>query len=251
MVDIHTHLLPGLDDGAQTKDDFLQMAAIAADSGVDTIVCTPHSNMPGIFLNYDSEKIKSLFRECQELLVQKHIPIHLRRGMEIFATPDIQEKIKDGRLIPINNSRYYLVEFAFGENPAFMRDTLYGLLDMGLWPIIAHPERYDCIQDFPPFLYEWVQAGVHAQVNRGSFFGRFGENAAKTVNLLLEHNIITCIASDAHSPQRRTPYMADIRGILQKEFSEELAIELLDRNPRSVVEGKTIHRKPLIPFRIR
>lgn len=243
MVDIHAHIMPGIDDGARDWEDVYEMAAMAADSGVDTIVCTHHSNLPGLYDNFNSERLDRLFREVQERLAFGRFPLRVLRGMEIFATPDICDKIWKGQLLPVNRTNYFLVEFAFGESPEYMRDVLYDMLDQGMRPVIAHPERYDAIMENPFLLSGWEKKGVLSQINKSSVLGKFGREIEKTAHVLLENNLVTCIASDAHRPYARTTHMEEIRQFLIKYYSEEAAWKLLEENPRRIIEGKRIKKR--------
>ncbi|MDO4977724.1 MAG: hypothetical protein Q4E53_10745 [Eubacteriales bacterium] len=251
MVDIHTHILPGIDDGARNWDDSYRMAAMAADTGVDTIVCTHHSNIPNLYLNYNNRYLDDLFEEFAERLRRGGFPLRIVRGMEIFSTPDVIEKIMDGALLPINGSSYYLIEFNFQESIRFMEYVLYELLRLGKRPIIAHPERYFNVQDQPDVLYHWMKRGVLSQINKGSILGRFGEDVQYTAQEFLNHNLITCIASDAHRPNSRTTEMGEISHFLRTRYSEKLAHKLLDGNPRKIIRGISIRPEDLKPFEVR
>ena len=243
MVDIHTHLMPGIDDGARDWKDVYEMAAMAADSGVDTIVCTHHSNMPGVYDNYNSRALDTLFHELRERLWQGEFPLRIFRGMEIFATPDICDKIWAGKLIPLNRTRYFLVEFSFGETPEYMTDLLYDMKRQGMYPIVAHPERYEALAEDPLLLSRWMKRGILSQINKSSLLGKFGSRVEQTALTFMEHNLVTSIASDAHRPYTRTTHMEEICRFLVRHYSEETAWRLLDENPRRIVEGKRIEVK--------
>ncbi len=246
MIDIHTHILPGIDDGSSSLEDSIEMAELAYESGVRTIVATPHCNIDGVFENYYSEAWCDRFENLKHLLKEEGIPIHLLKGMEIYASEDVADKIMDGKLIPIHGSRYYLIEFPFDAAPYWMGDILESVLSIGKVPVIAHPERYYCVQDHPGFLYEWMSQGCLSQLNKGSVFGRFGRHAAKTAEILLEHNLVTCIASDAHSPYRRTTYMADIREFVEEHFSKKQAESLLFTNAKAIIKDEKIDSSNMI-----
>lgn len=248
MVDIHTHILPGVDDGAQDLEEALEMAWIAVECGVESLVCTPHGNLPGMYENYENGQMSEVFLEFRQRLKEEQVPLQVYRGMEIFVTPDVTERMLNNEVVSINGSGYYLVEFAFDESPDFMGEILYEMQELGAKPILAHPERYYCVQDYPGFLNAWVKNGVHIQVNRGSFFGRFGRHAEEAAYAMLHHNMITCIASDAHSPMQRTTFLGDIYRMLCSEYSEEMAKMLLEINPKRVISGKEIERNHIIPF---
>lgn len=245
MIDIHTHILPGLDDGSDSLLESLEMAELAAESGVHTIVATPHCNMEGIFDNFYYDEWLEQIETLQDFLNSYGNPVRILSGMEIFATHDVAEKIEEGRLIPIHNSRYYLMEFAFNANPYWMGEILDSVLSLDKVPVIAHPERYYCVQDDPMLLYEWLQQGCLSQMNKGSIFGRFGRHAQMAAEILLNHGLVTCVASDGHSSYRRTTYMGDIKEFLEVEYGKSYADHLLIHNPESMIHNKTISNDSL------
>ena len=246
MIDIHTHIMPGIDDGSDNFEESLAMAELAWDSGVDTIVVTPHSNVPGSFKNYDSPDWRKLFQQLQEYLKDNDCDIKLVPGTEIYATEDVVEKIKRGDLMSINHSRYYLIEVPFDADPYWAEEIWESVLALGKIPIIAHPERYFCIQDNPAILYEWMKMGCLSQMNKGSVFGRFGRTVKRTAEVLLDHNLITCAASDAHSPYMRTTFMADIRDYLADVYGERRMERLLYSNPKRILEDQPIYSENLV-----
>lgn len=245
MIDIHTHILPGVDDGSENMEESVEMAELAEESQVHTIVVTPHCNMEGTFENFYCAEWQNRFDRLAEQIKEERIKIRLLKGMEIFATEDVAEKIEKGLLIPINDSRYYLIEFPFGADPFWMGDVLDSVLSIDKIPVIAHPERYYCVQDNPMILYEWMQQGCMSQLNKGSIFGKFGKHAQMAAGILLEHNLVTCVASDAHSPYQRTTFLGDIREYLEDEFGRSYAERLLHHNPQRIIEDKDISNETL------
>lgn len=235
MIDLHTHILPGLDDGAEDLSDSLEMAELALEGGVDTLVATPHSNQIGRFENYASEELEQAFQQFQRALVREHLPLKVHLGMEIYASEDMEEKIRQGRLFGLNRSRYYLVEFAFDEEPNQIGDFLEQIFDAGRIPLIAHPERYFCVQDYPVLVYEWLRMGCFTQINKGSMFGRFGHHAAQAAKVLLHNHLVTCVASDAHSPYMRTTYMGDAQEYLSERFGDDEMYRLMVENPGRIL----------------
>lgn len=243
MIDIHTHIMPGIDDGSDNMEESLAMAELAWESGVDTIVVTPHSNIPGSFKNYDSPEWRKLFRKLQTHLQENDCQIKLVTGTEIYATEDVAERIRNRELMSINDSRYYLMEVPFDVDPYWAEDIWESVLEMDKVPVIAHPERYFCIQDEPAILYEWMKMGCLSQMNKGSVFGRFGRTAKRTAEVLLDHNLISCVASDAHSPYMRTTFMADIRDYLLDVYGERRMERLLYRNPKRILENHPVYNE--------
>ena len=177
MIDLHTHILPGVDDGAPDLETSVLMAAVAAESGVTHLVATPHSNQRGAFENYASPALQVRFDCLCAAVREAGIPLELSLGMEIFGTGDVPKLLREGRLLTINGGRYLLIEFGFHEDPLRIERLLDELLAAGYWPVVAHPERYYGLQRMPNYLYDWVNRGVVLQVNKGSLFGRFGRGA--------------------------------------------------------------------------
>lgn len=246
MIDIHTHILPGIDDGSENLEESLAMAELAWDSGVDVIVATPHANIPDLFENVDSPEWRRGFRRLQTYLKENDCKIQLVPGMEIFATEYVAERIRKGELISIHGSRYCLMEMAFDADPYWAEEIWDSVLQLGKVPVIAHPERYFCIQDEPAILYEWMKMGCLSQMNKGSVFGRFGRSAERTARTLLDHNLVTCVASDAHSPFRRTTFMADIQDFLLDQYGERRMERLLVQNPKRILEDQPIYSENMI-----
>ncbi len=245
MVDLHTHILPGLDDGSPDMEESVAMAELAVEGGVHTLAATPHSNQRGRFENYASAALRLRFGELQRIVTDRELPLRNLRGMEIFCTEDVSYLIKEDMLIGLNYSDYYLIEFPFDAEPEWMGDRLEEVLDLGKIPLIAHPERYFCVQDYPEFVFEWLQMGCRIQANKGSFPGRFGRHAQRTVHILAEQDLITCVASDAHSSYTRTTYMDDIREYLSDRLGMN-ARRLLEENPNRIIQNRKIpmHGRP-------
>lgn len=240
MIDIHAHILPGLDDGARNMNDSLEMAELALKSGVHTIVATPHANTGGYFDEYDIEEYRESLREFRYALDQEDLPLTVLSGMEIFTTDQVPDLVKKKELISINHSLYFLMEFPFSIQWEEMGRLLTDAIDIGMIPVIAHPERYGCVQEFPQEILRWRKRGCLIQVNRGSVFGKFGRRAKECVDILLDHHLVTCIASDAHKPYERTTFMADIKEYMEEQYSFRYSKELLYDNPLRILEGRRI-----------
>ena len=209
MIDIHTHILPGMDDGAVDILDTIEMARLAAMSGVTEIVATPHFNIPGLYDNAFGEHYVNTFNQAARAIKEEKIPIRLFPGMEAFSTEDLPRQMADGKVMTINQSHYILMEFAFDEDPDFATRLLGKVREVGAKPVIAHAERYYFVQDDPQIVYQWRKKGYAIQVNKGSFLGRFGESAMETSYRLLRHHLVSVVASDAHSAVERTPFLMD------------------------------------------
>ncbi len=248
MIDIHSHVLPGVDDGSQTMEESLELLAQAVDSGVHTLVATPHCNIPDEFDNYVSPELDALFRDLDQAREEAGIPLRLCRGMEVFATSELPALLRDGRVWTLNDSLYFLVEFAFNEDPAYCRRILRDCAEEGFSPIIAHPERYFFVQDDPDIAFEWCVSGFGLQLNKGSILGRFGPETQRCARLLLEHGLAACVASDAHSPIQRSTHMGEINEYLLEEFGSDYSRLLLEENPSRILSGRELLGYEPIPF---
>lgn len=235
MIDIHSHILPMTDDGAYDYDESIEMAEMAARSGVRILVATPHSNQEGMYENYYSASLENRFRALKDAIRDERIPLDLRLGMEIMSSDDVAKQLNTGRLIGLNKGRHCLVEFWFDELPQVMEAQLRSILASGRIPVIAHPERYDCIQDDPLLVQRFMRLGCKTQINKGSPLGRFGRRVEDAAWLLIEENLVTCIGSDAHKPYRRTTEMAEIKRYLSRYVSPDYAYEVLEGNPGRII----------------
>ncbi len=248
MIDIHSHILPGIDDGAEDMYETLEMAKMAVESGVTAMVATPHCNLPGLYDNYFSDAYVRLYQDCVRALKEEQIPLVLYPGVEVYATHDLPEMIVDHKVMPLNQSRYILMEFAFDEDPDFASLLLQRVSAVGARPVIAHAERYEFIQDYPQIAYQWRKRGYIIQVNKGSILGRFGRNALRCAQQMLSHNLVSVMASDAHSPFRRTPYLQDAYEVVCEQYSKKIADLLFQHNPARICKNQPILRLEPIPF---
>ncbi len=240
MIDLHCHILPGIDDGADIMEESCMMARMALDCGVTCIAATPHCNVPGQLDNYAGERLSESFESLRRELVAEGLPLRLCEGMEVFATPQLPELLDEGKLLTLGGSRYLLIEFGFDETERFVERMLGAVEERGLVPVIAHPERYYFVQDAPETLESWAAGGRILQLNKGSFFGMFGRYAAKTAHWCLERGCIHLIGSDAHSPYRRTTRLDDIYDYVADVAGLETAELLLNENPAKILEDRGI-----------
>lgn len=244
MYDIHAHILPGVDDGAQSLNEALAMAELAVACGVQCMAVTPHSNQKGRYENYDTVQLLDRYDELRAALKDEGIPLKLVRGMEIFADTELAWKVSSGQVIPLNNSRYYLIEFNFDEEDWFISETIADILKLGKVPVIAHPERYSSVQRRPELVWHWRNKGALAQLNKGSPLGKFGSRPQRCAEVLLEHGLVNCIASDAHSPYTRTPDMNQLLDWLHRRFPEDYCRLLLHTNPKRILNNRSLEHQP-------
>lgn len=241
MIDLHCHILPGIDDGAGDVEIAVGMARMAWNSGVGTIVATPHCNLPGdVRKNYISDSLARRYAKFRNVLRQQNIPLHVLPGSEVYWSEEVPALFRQGLLPTIADSRYLLVEFAFDTSCAEMDSALYVLSQLGVTPVIAHPERYFVVQQNPETVVPWFEKGYVIQLNKGTILGKMGRSAERTADYILQCGLAHVVASDAHSISRRTPYMMEIYEHLETEYSPEYASVLLVENPCHIISDRSL-----------
>ena len=239
MIDIHCHILPSIDDGSQSMEMSLEMISMAYDSGVRSMIATPHC-YHGLYDNYAGKELQQVWDGLHYAVREAGIPIHLYQGMEIMARDDIAELLQSGKVWTLNGTLYFLVEFNFNENPSWCKKVLASCIDIGYRPIVAHPARYYFIQNDPSSVYDWYSMGCGIQLNKDSLLGRNGHPAYEIANSLLRHRLVSCVASDAHHTRVRTTDLDEVREYLIKQYGEEYAYMLLEENPDRILRGKPL-----------
>lgn len=240
MIDLHCHILPGADDGAASEEESCMMALAAVESGVHAVVATPHCNVPGQFDNYFDAGLAERFRNLSHVIRQRQIPLKVYPGMEVYATADLPDLIEQKKVLTLAGSRYLLTEFGFDVPSVYIEDTLRAVAALGLVPVIAHPERYYCVQDEHELLFRWAEHGFLLQINKGSLFGMFGRHAAETAYWCLAEGCVHLVGSDAHSPFRRTPRLGEAHACISQFNSPEIADFLLRDNPQRIISDDPV-----------
>lgn len=239
MIDIHCHIIPGVDDGAPSMQEALLMADMAASSGVRHIVATPHFRGEPESLQ-ELDAIRRQFRRLQEAVAREGIPLTLSFGAEVLCLRETAAMAARKQLPTLNDSRYVLAEFYFDEPPAFMSEALHRIAASGYTPVVAHPERYVAVQQDPRLAGHWFRQGYILQLNKGSVLGAFGSRVEHTANHILADGAAHLIASDAHRADFRTPHMGELRRWVFAHCSPEYAEILLERNPRRITDGRPV-----------
>lgn len=236
MVDIHSHILPGVDDGSQDIENSIEMLNLAVASNVKAVVLTPHVNLLGSGQNFALDLIPK-FEQFKQEVDNRNIGIDLYFGGENYATPDILNLAANRMLPTINNTRFILVEFDFGERISNMCSVLNGLSQMGYAPIVAHPERYDVTNGNIAVVRNMMNCGALMQINKGSLVGNFGANCQNTAWDLIYTRMVHFVASDSHNIKKRNPVMDEIYDMVKREISANYADGLFDINPAIVLRN--------------
>lgn len=239
--DIHCHILPGLDDGAFYMDESLQMARMASSHRSGIIVCTPHRMSDS---HYSRQTLLSVFRQTCAAVRSNNINLKLALGQEIFLDDDYRTTLaalESGELFTINHSVYALVEFHPYEKTQSVYTMLNDLISRGITPIVAHPERYEFVAEDYRVLNRLKDMGTLLQINKGSITGFFGRGAKRIAQHLLDGRMADFVASDAHSPYRRTPSLEEVHEIISEQYSIRYANHLLCGNPLRVLKNEKIH----------
>jgi protein-tyrosine phosphatase len=240
MIDIHHHLLFGLDDGSKDIETSVAMAEMAASDGITHIVCTPHANHQfGFNPAVNQEKLEQL----RDRLDGK---VTLGLGCDFHLSfENIDDALKNPTKYTINQRRYLLVEFADLAIAQQMTQVFYQLQVAGIQPIITHPERNLTIQKLPQRLDEWLRGGCLVQITAASLTGRFGRTAMGLAYKLLAENKVHFLATDAHNLQSRPPLMKEAFGLVKKQYGIETAERLCVSNPRAVFFGEELPTPPV------
>lgn len=241
MIDLHCHMLPGVDDGAMDAAVACRMAEQALDSGVDTVVLTPHCNLSRSQPNYAGPMLERHFAMLRALLRQRGLPLRLLPGAEVFADDEtVLSLLREHRLLTLNRSRYLLVEFRFDASGRQISAILDALAETGCVPVIAHPERYAAVQREPRLAAHWFRCGYVIQLNKGSLLGRLGCRSEQTALELLRRGFAHVIASDAHDPVYRTAGFRSLLPLLQDCCSPEYVRILLHDNPKCIISDRAL-----------
>jgi len=234
MIDIHCHILPGIDDGALSVEDSVKMARVAASDGIRKVVATPHIS-DGQCLQ---ETIKEKIHHLNHVLDELGIPVEILPGAEVQYLFD-PLKIK---ACTINNTAYALIEFPFEYLPSTAKEIIFKLIINGLKPIIAHPERNLSIIRNPEMLLHLLDEQVYVQITADSIAGTFGREIEKCATHLLKKGWVDVMASDAHSSGYRCPNLSKGLRRAEKIIGKQNAQRLVKENPEAIISGKNIGR---------
>lgn len=241
IIDLHNHILPGVDDGARSIDASVEMAALAARCGIRKIVATPHYQHG---VSAPVETLENAFEALCAALEYEQIGVELERSMEIMATDNLPELLRQGKVWTYPGSAYFLVEFACDEEPEYFDWLLDRCAAAGFTPVVAHPERYHAVRRHPEMARRWQEKGYGVQVNRDSLLGLLGEHAFYCADLLLRKGWANCIASDAHTPQFRSPHWGEAFRQLPGVYGFHILARCLETTPQRILENRPLAERP-------
>jgi protein-tyrosine phosphatase len=239
MIDLHCHILPGLDDGPGTVSEAVKMAKVAVNDGISALVATPHiaaasQDLSDVFAF--GKKIQKALAELRNQCTVLDIPLRLMAGGEVNSGM-VMDRI---RPFAINGENYLLVEFPHSFLPGNAAETIFNCVTTGLTPIIAHPERNASVLERPDRLRNLIRAGALLQITGGSLLGDFGAQSKACAQYLLKMGLVSFLASDAHSSSYRRPELSAAVGAAARFIGAEAARDLVWANPRAVISGQPL-----------
>ena len=240
MIDIHCHILPGLDDGARNLSDSLEMARKAVEEGIDTIIATPH------YINnrYHNPKqtILAKVEEVNEALRAENIALKIVAGQEPRIDGDLLTGIDKGEIITLAGTSYIFIEFPSSHVPRYTEQLFYDLQMNGLVPVIVHPERNQEIIQRPDRLYQLVEKGALTQLTASSVCGDLGKKIKTFSSQLIEYNLTHFIASDAHNVTTRSFKLREAYQVIAATFGTDSEL-MLKENAELLVAGQNVYKE--------
>lgn len=245
MIDLHCHILPGIDDGAPDLDTALAMANIAVADGITVTACTPHI-YPGLYDN-DQAGIRRATDALRAALARAGVPLELVIGADVHMAPDLPDGLRAGRIPTLNGTRYFLFEPPHHVAPMRLAETLFELMVAGYVPILTHPERLTWIGEHYDTMLALARRGVWMQLTAASLTGRFGRAAQHFALRMLDDGVVHLLATDAHHARQRAPILSEARQIVADRLGAAEADNLVLVRPRGVLDNVAPDRLPALP----
>lgn len=237
MIDIHNHVLIGVDDGPQTEDDVVKLLEQAIEQDITDIIATPHHHSGS--WKTPADVVSAKLEQVQSIAKKHHLNINIYPGQEIRINGDIIKELKNGESISLNHSQYILIEFPFGDLPLYAEQLFFDLQMQGYVPLIAHPERCKPILRRPEKLYDLVQKGSISQITASSITGGHGDGVQSKSLEFIENNLAHVIASDAHNAEFRPFELRAAYDFISQELGENYT-ERLKKNAESILNNKDV-----------
>ena len=236
MIDIHSHIIPNVDDGARSVEETFNILKEAQEAGFTDVILTSH-----FLLNYYETNAQELIfwkEKLQEVLKKQGTKINLHSGMEIYITNQMEELLENKKILTLANSRYMLIELPLATNVKYFDYVVYYLEAKGIKPIIAHPERYKCVQKDPDIVEEYIEKGCLIQCNYGSIVNLYGREAEKTIKTLLKKNQVHFLGSDVHRENGTYLIILDAIKKIRKIIGENKINEITTINPKKILQNE-------------
>lgn len=221
MTDLHCHILPGMDDGAKDVSESLMLLRREYEDGVRNIALTSHFNSKRISVEDFLEQRSCAFEKLREALKDEDMQFEFKLGAEVFFTPELCDL--NANTLCMGDTSFILIEFPTTHRPHFIRETFRSLNEQGIYPIIAHVERYPFMMDNPQFLYELVAAGAYTQINAGALLKK---SMTKQLLNLIKWDLVHVISTDAHSLDKRPPQMAAAMKLIASKLGKDAAEQI-------------------------
>lgn len=242
MIDLHCHILYGVDDGAQTEQEAIDMARAAVASGITHILCTPHHNN-GKYNNPKHTVVSSVV-ELQRILDEQGIPLTLYEGQEVRITGELLAEIKQDNILFVDiENKYLLIEFPTLDVPKYTTQFFSSLLTQGITPVIVHPERNAMFRANPNSLTHFLDMGVLSQLTAPSYTGFFGKEIQKMSQLMVKHNLVHMVASDAHGVSKRPFFLKEAYEKIGEDFGVE-KVQEFKQTAKDLVNGDVCKVSP-------
>ena len=236
MIDLHCHILPGIDDGSPDLLTSLEMARMSVDDGVVVLACTPHI-YPGLYEN-SASGIRSSMDALADEFQKNDIQLRLIEGADVHAAPELIAQLKAGQVPTLNNTRYFLLEPPHNVAPPRFESYVFSLLAAGYTPIITHPERLKWIEDNYSIFVELVRQGAWMQITSGSLCGRFGSRARYWAERMLDEAVVHILASDGHGIKKRPPLLSEGKQMAEKWIGKEEAEKMVWTRPLGIINNE-------------
>jgi len=236
MIDIHSHIIPNVDDGARSVEETFNILKEAQEAGFTDVILTSH-----FLLNYYETNAQELIfwkEKLQEVLKKQGTKINLHSGMEIYITNQMEELLENKKILTLANSRYMLIELPLATNVKYFDYVVYYLEAKGIKPIIAHPERYKCVQKDPDIVKEYIEKGCLIQCNYGSIVNLYGREAEKTIKTILKKNQVHFLGSDVHRENGTYLIILDAIKKIRKIIGENKINEITTINPKKILQNE-------------
>lgn len=237
-IDIHSHILPGVDDGAKDEKQSLEMLKLAAADGITDIIATPHFHYRRGHAT--PAQIKAAAAKCQQLIKDAGLNINIYTGNELYYTHELLETVKAGEALTMADSDYVLLEFSPDTERRKIQNAVYQFLSEDYYPIIAHMERYMAFQKHPDFAYAISDMGTYFQLNAGSLLGTAGWSTKRFSRAMLKSGMIHFIGTDTHDIKNRPPQLEKALTWLEKKFGEDEALQYVSKNPQMILKNEAI-----------